>query len=99
MRRNLFKKATYLLPKVRLITETDYSMRFEVISTSPHEVVIKYENYTMTLSCNCTHNAQKPNDLCSHKLAAITYLVNKPDIQMDKAIEIIETKPFESPLK
>jgi hypothetical protein len=47
------------------------------------------------------HDANKPLNLCSHKLAAITYLVNTPDIQVDKAIEIInevETKPFESPI-
>lgn len=95
MRRNLLKKANYLLPKVKIITETDYSIRCEVTSSSPHEVVLKYQNYQLILSCNCTHSAQKPNELCSHKLAALTYLINNPNIEIEFSTEVIDTKPME----
>lgn len=103
MRRNLFKKANYLLPKVRVITETERSIRLEVVSSSPHEVVCEYKDFLLDLNCNCSHEAYKPNQLCSHKMAAITFLVNNPNIpihaEVIEAVENIETKPFESPIK
>jgi hypothetical protein len=94
MRRNLFKKANYLLPKVKIISETDFSVRLEVISSQPHEVSLKYQQYQMILSCSCTHNANKPNELCSHKIAALAFLVNTPDVL--PTVEVIETKPMET---
>jgi len=98
MRRNLLKKANYLLPKVKIISETDYSIRCEVTSTSPHEVVFKYENYKLILLCNCTMCSQKPDAFCSHKFAAITYLTLNPETIF--SIETIEPdvpiKPIEN---
>jgi len=94
MRRNLLKKANYLLPKVKIISETDYSIRCEVVSNSPHEVVLKYENYKLILLCNCTMCAEKPDAFCSHKFAALTYLVMNPEMEI--TAELIEaTKPIE----
>jgi len=81
---------------VKVISETDYSIRCEVTSSSPHEVILKYENFSLILICNCIHNANKPNDLCSHKIAALTYLTNNPNMQIESSIEtIIPTKPME----
>jgi len=70
MRRYLFKKANYLLPKVKIITETYHSIRLKV---GNYEVVLKYQNHKLRAICSCKAGAlQTP---CSHILSAITYLV------------------------
>lgn len=79
MRRNLFAKAKYLLNKkrVKIVAETDYSIRFEVgeegVANGAHEVELKYQNHKLIALCNCKAGAF--NQICAHSLAAQAFII------------------------
>lgn len=75
MRRYLFEKANYFLKNklVEVLAETDYSIRLKV---NKQEVVVKYQNHQLIWICTCTQYV-KGNKICSHAIAALTYLANK----------------------
>ena len=78
MRRYLFEKAKSLNNKgVKITGETQHAIMLEVPSSKeePHSVVIQYKNREIDITCSCM--AQGWDKWCSHKLAAITHLVNK----------------------
>jgi len=101
MQRRLFNKANYLKARTKIITETDHGLRFEVVSeNNTHEVNIKYQKYSMVISCSCTHQANKPttfgeeiSSFCAHELAAISYIVDNPELVPDIAVDIIQKEP------
>jgi len=75
MRRYLFQKANWLLKNrdLKIISETPHSLRVKV---GEYEVVVKYRNHNLLLLCTCTSEI-KQSRLCSHKIAALSYLAWK----------------------
>lgn len=74
MRRYLFNKANYLLnnEKIEILTETDHSVRVKV---GKYEIVFKYKNQTLIFCCSCKSAIY--NKICSHSIAAQSYLSKK----------------------
>ena len=70
----MFSRANYFLKtnKVKILNETDHSIRLQV---NKDEVVLKYKNHELIYLCTCRSGAF--NKLCSHVLAAISYLNGK----------------------
>jgi hypothetical protein len=94
MRLVLFEKAKYFLDnkKIKVTYVDTYSISFQV---SNFNVIGKYKNHQLIWDCDCKANTN--GDLCSHKIAAQTYLVlNWPLIinydMADKAEEKKNTK-------
>jgi len=72
MRKYLFKKANYLLSKTEILSETPYSISFQV---GEYHVTLKYQNHKLIALCEC--KAGSLNHPCAHILASITYITNK----------------------
>ncbi len=71
MRKYLFEKANYFLTnnQVKILNETDYSIRLKV---GEQEVILKYQNSKLIFICTC--KATVFNQICSHSIAAQSYL-------------------------
>ena len=69
-----FKKANYLLEKIKKEVETDKSITFKC---GKQLVRVFYKNVFLKLSCTCKICSLKPEELCSHKIAVLTYLTKK----------------------
>lgn len=85
MRNHLFKRAKWFLDnhKVKKVSESDYSVIFEVEGTEVHNVQFKYRDYEMLKLCDCKHGTIKKrcdvcerSSDCSHILACLVYLTN-----------------------
>ncbi len=92
MRLFIFDKAKYFLDKdlVKIIGITKYSISFLV---GKYHVVAKYINHQLIWTCDCFADANQ--DLCSHKIAAQTYLVNNRTFKEEN----YEIKEYELYLK
>ena len=74
MRKYLFIKARYLLDKIEIISETDYSISF-LVGDNKFHVTLKYQNSKLVGICDC--KAGSFEHPCAHIIAAITKLTNK----------------------
>jgi len=72
MRKYLFAKAKYLLKSTKILSETPYSISFQV---GKYHVQLKYKNHRLIALCEC--KAGSLNQPCAHILSAITYITNK----------------------
>jgi len=70
MRKYLFKKAKILNPQK--IGETQYFILFKV---NDYDVMIGYKNYKLVFSCTCKAGSLKPDQLCSHVLSCLNWLI------------------------
>lgn len=74
MRRYLFNKAKYLLPHTKKTGESQHQI---ILDVGEYQVIIKYRNHDLILLCTCTHGSLRPGRLCSHKIAALSFLSNE----------------------
>ena len=84
MRTAMFKKAAKLIleGKVEKDLEGDKRTFFKVKPSTPqiedHSVILEYVDYVLQTSCTCAQMHHKePKNLCSHKIAAVYYLVDE----------------------
>jgi len=71
MRRKIFEKAKYLLTKIKITSETDYSISF---SCNEYHVTAKYQNHRLIWLCDCMAGSNEM--LCAHKIACQSFLVH-----------------------
>jgi hypothetical protein len=71
MRREIFKKASYLLKtnQVKITSETENAISFQV---GQYHVKVQYRDHKMIWTCEC--KSEPFGYLCAHKIAAQNYL-------------------------
>jgi hypothetical protein len=92
MRKELFKRAKWFIDnqKIKIVAETNNSIRFEIEGTELHNVELRYQNYEMLKLCDCKHGSLRTtceichrSPECSHILAALAFLTNGNTKQED----------------
>jgi len=69
----MFEKAKYFIEnkKILQLDRTEHSTRFKV---GEFEVVLKYQNSELIWLCTCKSGENKPKNMCSHAIAAMSFI-------------------------